>query len=334
LAWLSGGRSVHRPDETKNQHFLSRVEQELNALDPAASRIYRFSLVDRETNLVCLDDPRGRNISKNLSIPDLFSYSVINKKTRFNFEDFFGQYESTVRMNTLELLKKPRTSNSDFSKGVLEIFAAKMMNLIRNPYSIKKILNTFGGMLQFHPTNPGFLEDYRAVLAGKKPQQEHLCRELGIDADEYRKWLLVIFMALFRPHPDEINLMEGTFKGLFENPSLQATVYIYEYINEHADKRCLLSDRGYWDPSQEPHVSFSFNLRSDAFIIYTFTDIEKFAGRTVGRSVIDAFNGRLKNVHVTFTENDLAALSSYNRNVIYQCARSVYCSSQSIYMNK
>jgi hypothetical protein len=328
---------MHMPSTTANQHFLSRTEQELNALNPTAQhrrnqRIYSFCLVDREKHHIRLDDAEGRHISGNLALTDLFSFSVINKRKRFNFEHFFGQYEASLRTNTIELLEKLRISNSDIKKEIIEIFAAKLMNFLRNPYSIKKVLNSIGGMLQFLPTDPCLLADYRAVLGGKKPQQEYLCRQLGIDADEYQKWLAALFMALFRPRPGEINLMEGMIKGLFENRSHQTNVMICQYVDEHADKRCLLSDRGYSNPSRGPEMlAFSFNLCSNAFIVYTFTDVTQFAGGTVPPQVIDDFRKQPKRVQVKLLTNELAPLASYNRNVVYQCAHSVFCSSQSVY---
>ncbi|MFZ0319643.1 MAG: hypothetical protein WAL56_11000 [Candidatus Sulfotelmatobacter sp.] len=206
------------------------------------------------------------------------------------------------------------------------------MNFLRNPYSIKKVLSSIGGMLRFHPTDPCLLADYRAVLTGRKPQQGYLCRQLGIDADEYRTWLAALFMALLRPRPGEINLMEGMIKGLFENPSHQTNVMIYQYVNEHADKRCLLSDRGYSDPSRGSEMlAFSFNLCSNAFVVYTFTDVVQFAVGAVPPQVIDDFKKQPKRVQVTLLTNQLPPLSSYNRSVAYQCAHSVYCSSQSVY---
>lgn len=327
---------MHKLNTTANQHFLSRTEQQLNALDPTAEpknqRIYSFSLVDREKYQIQLDDVGGRSISRNLALPHLFSFSLISRRERFNFEHIFGQYEVSLKANTIKLLDKLRIGGSNIKKEILEIFVAKLMNFLRNPYSVKKVLNTIGGMLQFHPTDPGLLADYHAVLAGKKPQQERLCRQLGIDADEYQKWLAALFMALFRPRPGEINLMEGTVKELFESPSHQANVMIYQYVGEHADKRCLLSDRGYSTPIREPQVlSFSFNLCSNAFIVYTFTDVAQFAGGTVPPHIIDAFKKQPKTVRATLLTNQLACLSFYNRNVVYQCAHSVYCSSQSVY---
>lgn len=322
---------------TTNQHFLSRTEQQLNALNPNAQpanqRIYSFSLLDREAHRIQLDDPRGRSISNNLSLWDLFSFSVVDgDKTRLNLEALFGQYEVDIKTNTLELLRKLRSGEQDIKKEILELFVSKFMNFLRNPYSIHKVLNTIGGLLQYHPTDPELLAQYHAVLAGRKPHQEYLCQQLGIDATTYRDWLAALFMALFRPAPDVPNLMEGIIKEVLENRSHHAQVVVSQYIGEHAEKRCSLCDRGFINLLQDSRgLSFSFNLNSNAFICYTFFDIDHFAAGRVTSSVIELFKAQPKNIQVHLLTNNLEALATYNRNVVYQCARGVYCSSKAVY---
>jgi hypothetical protein len=328
---------MDQSNTTKAQHFLSQTEQSLNALNPAASlnnqRIYSFTLIDREAYRIRLDDAKGRNISSNLAIHDLFSFDVIgNSRQRLNFEGLFGQYEALMKTNTIELLRKLRGGGSDIKKEVLELFVAKFVNFLRNPYSVKKVLNTVGGLLSFRPTDPELLDKYNAVLAGKKPHQEYLCNELGIDAGEYQAWLSALFMALFRPRPDEMNLMERIVKAVFENPSGFPLVTVHQYVGEHVGKTCLISDRGYSIPIPEDQaLSFSFNLCSNAFINYTFADIERFASADVNPRILDAYRVQRKSVRVIFRSNDVTALSSYNRHVLYQCFRSVYCSTKAIY---
>lgn len=55
---------------TRNQHFLPRVEQKLNALNPASRsqkfKIYSFRLINRETYEIALENPRGRSIANTL----------------------------------------------------------------------------------------------------------------------------------------------------------------------------------------------------------------------------------------------------------------------------
>jgi hypothetical protein len=76
---------------------------------------------------------------------DVFSFDVLPDKTRQNFEDLFGGYEATIQKSTLSLLSKlDRGGSSDIKEEILAIFVAKFMNFLRNPFSIKKVLNTIG----------------------------------------------------------------------------------------------------------------------------------------------------------------------------------------------
>jgi DNA-binding transcriptional MerR regulator len=96
-------------NQTKNQHFISQVEQRLNAYNPDAARdnqrIYEFEIVDRDKRILKLVDARGRSIKNNLAMLDLFSFDVDkDKNTRANFEEAFHRYERQVRPNTERIL--------------------------------------------------------------------------------------------------------------------------------------------------------------------------------------------------------------------------------------
>lgn len=327
---------MNGPNETANQHYVSQVEQRLNALNPhsipANRRIYSFSLRNRENYTVALDSPHGTLISKTLVLRDLFSFDVIGDKTRFNFEASFGQYETSMEANTTSFLQKLEDGSGDIKEELLQIFVSKFMNFLRNPYSINKVLNNIGGVLNFHPTDPAVFAAYNAVLNGKKPQQTYLCTQLGISSEEYRMWLAALFMMFLRPTPTEPNMMEGLVKGIFEAPSGFPMVCVYRYTGEHADKRCLLSDRGHYSPLPHPHTSFGFNLTATAFIDYLFAVVEEIELPYVPPAdVLEVYRRRIKNVRVIPFVNDLQALTRYNQNVIYQCHHAVYSSSRFIY---
>lgn len=333
-------KSMRTPAEqvtkTKHQHFVSQAEQRLNTLNPAASpsnqRIFSFSLLDRDGYTVRLDSPRGRLISRNLALYDLFSFDVIGQgDPRSNLEGLFGQYEASMTSNTLELLRKLQLG-IDIKAELLNVFTAKFMNFLRNPYSVKKVLNTIGSVNGYRPTDPNLLTQFTKVLAGRKPQQEYLCSELEISTAEYAAWLSALFMTLIRPGPGELNLLESIVKNLYEDVSNDVVVSVHQYTPDHSDKRCLLSDRGYSIPLPgSEHLAFSFNLCSNAFITYVFANVEKLAPKGTSPRLLDAYRRRRKIVRVTLAKNDLRALSTYNRNVVYQCFRRVYCSSQTIY---
>jgi hypothetical protein len=328
---------MQQPNDTANQHFVSQVEQRLNALNPGAAphnqRIYSFTLVDRESLLLSLDSTRGMNISNNLAFRDLFSFDVVRGgASRYNFEAMFQQYEAVMEADTVDLLRKLDQGSHDLKKEILEIFVAKLMNFLRNPYSVRKVLNTIGGVLRFHPIASELLADYTAVLTGQKPHQTYLCAQLGISSEEYQAWLSALFMTLMRPVESELNIMESIVKQVFESPDCCSMVCVYRYEGEHADKRCLLSDRGYSTPLPKgQHLSFDFNLCSTAFITYLFASIDALNLAKVPPGVIEFYRTQRKNVQVVLFTNDLAALERYNRNVAYQCRRSVYSSSPSVY---
>lgn len=317
-------------DVTRNQHFLPQGEQRLNAINPAASeanqRIYTFNLEDRESYSICMQSQKGFKINKTLSLNDLFSFDVIEKEAeRYNFEKLFHQYESDIKTHTHSLIRKLPNRNSDIKSEVLNIFTSKFLNFIRNPYSIKKVLNTFPQLLNHHPTNQDHYKNFERVINGRKPQQKYLCDQLGISERDYTDWLTVIFMLLSRLKDDEPNFMEQVVKGLYENPG---SFIIYSYDN----KSCLLSDQGYSIPLPEKdHMAFDFNLCSNAFIRYIFGDVHKLAPENTPQKIINFYKSMPRSVNVHNIVNDLNALEQYNKHVVYQCFNTVYNSSVDCY---
>ncbi len=322
---------------TANQHYISQVEQRLNARNPKAQprnqRIYSLSLADREAFTLALDAQEGRLISNNLSLRDLFSFDVLPDNTRKNYEDAFQQYERAMQSNTLSLLRKLDQGPADIKEEILAIFVAKFMNFLRNPFSIKKALDTVGGIARFQPTDPDLLAQFNAVHTGSKPHQDYLSGELGITPDEYRMWLASLFMMLMRGAPDQPNIMELTVKQLFERPSGFPMVLVHRYTSDDPDKRCLLSDRGFASPlPDEPHLSFSFNLCSTAFITYLFASVDDIKLPVAPpQFIIERYKTMGKTIYVHPFVNDFAALARYNKNVVYQCHRKVYSSSPTVH---
>jgi len=328
-------------NSTANQHYVSQTEQRLNAINPNAKsenqRIYSFSLVDRENFSLSLDSPNGRLISQSLSLRDVFSFDVLPDKTRQNFEDLFGGYEATIQKSTLPLLSKLDGGGSpDIKEEILAIFVAKFMNFLRNPFSIKKVLNTIGPLLRYEPTDPDILAQFKMVVDGSKPQEAYLCRELGITPDEYRGWLRALFLMLTRLMPDQPNFMEHTVKSLYEMPSGFPMVCIHRYTSEDPDKVCLLSDRGFASPLPEPYTSFNFNLSSRAFISYVFAPIEELKPSIsvpdqVREKLFEAYRKNRKTVRVIHSLNDFAALARYNQSAVSWCFKNVFASSPTMY---
>lgn len=316
-------------NNTKNQHFIPQVEQKLNAIDPLAPKskrlIYSFSvkdLMDRENYKISLDNKNGMLIHQNLSFKDLFSFDVIGEgNNRFNFEALFQQYESDIDSNTTRLLSKLDCGCVDVQTEVKNIYNAKFLNFLRNPYSIEKMVNTIGNLNSYYPADSEIYATYNAVRAGRKPQQEDLCAELGILDEVYDKWLLALFMLLHEFKDGLPNIMEMSNNTLFTDPLYFVSVIVYKYENEH----CLLSDRGFSIPLPEnDYTSFDFNLCSNSFIRYIFVNLDKHPPKEVPGDVLKAYKGRPRLIDMGYIKNDLDELLIYNQNVIDQCHSKVY----------
>jgi hypothetical protein len=320
-------------NDTRNQHFLAQGEQRLNALNPEADesnqRIYSFKVLDRENYTLALENPRGRSIGSNLSLFDLFSFDVPgDSRLRLNFESQFHIYEGYIKEHTQSLLTKLNAGSGDIKVEIIDLFAAKLLNFVRNPFSIAKVLNSFPGLAGYDPTDPALLADYRRVAHGRKPHQAHLCAQLGISDAQYVEWLRVLFMLLVPMADGHPNFFEAVIKGLLERRKMHVAAFVCEYDSA----RCLLSDRGFSQPvANGPHMAFSFNLCATAFVDYAFCDpavlLEGNASPEFLKYALANYE-RLseKQINVTFRRNDLDMLARYNQNVVRQCCQRVYCS--------
>lgn len=321
-------------NETSLQHFIPQVEQRFNAINPHAlpknQKIYSFEIVNREAFELRLENPNGQSISKALAYLDLFSFDVEpNRKIRRNFENAFNRYERNVKTHTESLVQKLKAGQKNVNEEILNLFTAKLLNFTRNPFSIHKILNTFGVLANYVPATSEDQILFERILSGRKPHQEHLCQKFGITDEEYKKWLGILFM-LFLPFGDgELKMLESIVKSMFINNEHEIAVLVSLYTNAS----CLLSDRSFSTNIDKPGIAgFDFNLCSRAFIRYLFADINAIAPPNTPPEYLTNYKDALKRLprsiqlHYCVDNNEL--LGGFNRNVIYQSHRYVYCSSK------
>lgn len=325
-----------KANDTSNQHFLAQVDQRLNALNPHArkenQRIYSFKIANRESYLLELENPKGNLIKGNLSLFDLFSFDVLDDKNlRYNFESLFQRYEGYIETHTKTLLAKLNSGDHDVKAEIIDLFAAKLINFVRNPFCIQKVLNTFPGVASYDPTDRTLLASYRRIVTGKKPHQEYLCRTLGINNLQYIEWLRLLFMLLTPMSTGHTNFFEDIIKSLLEDQKNYIAAFVYEYEKEY----CLLSDRGFSQPIEnDAHMGFSFNLCSTAFIHYLVCDpAVLLKNKAHPEFLAYALAAREKllppQINVTFRRNDLNMLAQYNRRVVEQCYKRVFCAAKS-----
>lgn len=291
--------------------------------------IYSFDLVDRESHTIKLRSEAGQRIGSSLTLRDLFSFDVLEGGGgRYNFEALFGRYEAEVKQNTESLLAKIARDDCNLVKEVVDVCAAKMLNFVRNPYSIPKMLNTFGTLTRLQPTNPQQLEDFSRVIKGRKPHQKYLCEQLGITESDYSDWLSIIFLLLTPPKDTELNFLEEVVRSLFTDPNLYVSVYVHTFSEE----RCLLSDRGFSIAlPEEDGLAFDFNLCSNAFIRYVFVRLDRWLPPDMPERYVTALKSVPRAVHLIHDVDNLALLHQYNGHVIYQCFDTVFSSAKQWY---
>lgn len=326
-------------NETSWQHFLPQVEQRLNAINPKAElknqRIYPFEIVNRQALELRLVNQKGQRISKALAYPDLFSFDVgLDERTRKNFENAFNRYERSVKTHTENLIQKLSTKQNgvEINEEVVNLFISKLLNFTRNPFSIHKVLSTFGIMTNSVPSDSEDLATFERVLNGRKPHQERLCQEFGITDAEYKMWLGMLFM-LFRPSGDgELNMLESIVKSMFIHHDHEIMVLVSLY----SEPSCLLSDRSFsTNIAKQGMVGFDFNLCSRGFIRYCFASIDAIElPLNVPPGAFENFKEFRRNmklprrIELKYCVDNMELLKGFNQNVVYQSYRHVYCASR------
>jgi hypothetical protein len=111
-------------------------------------------------------------------------------------------------------------------------------------------------------------------------------------------------------------------------------MHVAAFVCEYDSAGCLLSDRGFSQPIEDgPHMAFSFNLCSTAFVHYFFSDpATLLQGQASPEFLANAVAIRESlpqaQITVTHVRNNIDMLARYNRRVVEQCYKRVYCSAK------
>lgn len=327
-------------DLTKNQHFLSQSEQRLNSIAGAEHKIYSFTLQDRESYTVTLDNEKGTKIQNNLSFSDLYTFEFLDNGHRKNFEKAFCKYEGKINAATSALLKKIKEKNNDAVNELNDVLCLKFLNLIRNPYNIRKVLNTFGALADYYPANEQLLNEYRLLENRDDGGLERVCRVFNVSRKEYLRWMKIIFLSLIDFGNNE-SMLENLIRALLEDKTHATSCIIYGISEAYSDKKPLLSDRAFVDFSdpKEDTLLVAFNLNSNYFIKFAMMNVRRIMEKEAPpgmdkEKVLSQFFNQKKEIIIYFYEDNEEALSSlanYNMNAIYQCHSKVFCSAPLIY---
>lgn len=266
---------------TRNQHFISQVEQRGNCIDESRpkdkQRIYKFEIVDRENYVVRLTDTTGVKIKTNLSFDDLFSLDVKSSKLRKNLEDFFQRFEmDLVQATDLLIYESKIKSGGDVLKDAAErVYKAKFMGWIRNPYLIARTIDMFVGLKGMHPTDPLLLAHFSEIRTGTKPHQAGVCAMFGVTSEQYFQWLEILFLALMTPPAATKSILESTVEKLIESEGNMCHLIVATF-DDIPGYRVSLPDTSYLQGTDDPnHNMFLFNLGRSAFAVFNVVDLSK-----------------------------------------------------------
>lgn len=328
-------------DATKNQHYLSQIEQRLNSISGVGNKIYSFILKDRETCTVELENKKGIGIQSNLSFTDLYTFDFLDEGLRKNFESAFGAYESKIDASTSALLDKLRANDNDILDELNDVLRLKFLNFIRNPYNIVKVLNSIGVLAKHYPVRDQLLDEYRKLEKRNDGGIQRICQVFGVTREQYLSWMKVIFLSLIDIGNGE-TILDNLIRELLENKEYATAATVYGISDAHPDKKVVLSDRSFVDYSGIVNggLMVAFNLNANYFIKFGILDVNHFMEENAPEGmdkekVKEAFLKQKKTLNIYVQEDNeeaFSALANYNNIAVYQCHSKVFCSISTIHM--
>ncbi|MFJ5161989.1 hypothetical protein ACIP6T_22720 [Pantoea sp. NPDC088449] len=332
-------------NQTKNQHFLSRIEQRLNAInvnsEKGSMKIFSFLLLERDECKVELESKTGSRISTNLSYVDLYSFEFLDNGVRHNFEEAFGKYEEKIQSATLNFINKIESKSDDVLEELIDVLAMKFLNFIRNPFNIKKVLNTFGDLANYFPLNSQLRTEYDKIEKRNDKGVDRMCQLFDVEKDEYFKWMRIIFLILMDSENKGMNMLDDIIYQFITDKKQAIAVWVYKFTDENEDKKVCLSDRSFVDLEgpESGNLVMAFNLTANCFIKLAMMDVRTILEKSPERpDTLDNLMAILdvlpKNIEIRLLLNGdhaIEALAHYNRTAILQCHERVYCSSSNIY---
>jgi hypothetical protein len=322
---------------TKNQHFISQVEQRSNCIDESRpkdkQRIYKFEIADRENSVVRLINTEGVKIKTNLSFNDLFSFDVKSSRLRKNLEDFFQKFETDLPSATGLLISESKVnSESDVLKDAAErVFKAKFMGWIRNPYLIARTIDMFEGLVGMHPTAPLLLADFSDIRAGTKPHLAGVCEMFGVTSEQYFQWLEILFLALMTPPGATKSILESTIEKIVESVGTMGQVIVATF-DDTPGCRVAVPDTGYLQGTNDPNCNmFLFNLNRSAFAAFSVVDLSNQTLVEIQpqmRGQVGLYNIKFSAQH---HHNDMQLLEFFNVLAAYQAHSHIFCADPKIF---
>lgn len=341
---------------SKNQHFVSQAEQQLNGIPPDRNRIYQFDVVDREKSVLKLVHNDGVSIRNNLAIEDLYSFDI-SGKLRKNFENLFQKYEQRIKQAVEEL------ENNPSENSLYEIWLLKFLNICRNPHGVKKFLNTFHMMNKKmnnrHLLDPYFLECYQQIDNLQESDLFKGFSDLDLSLEEYKAWLKVLLLLLMpNSHLDSAkpggylgNIFEQIAYKLLTNTNTIRAVQLH-ILSENFHGRFLLNDRSYFyssEPTDLGELILNFNISDRIAMKFAIFDpqvdpqfdsqkrelmndpVLKHLDLSVRNSLIEQSLAEMKqDIKLIRVRDNQQEVEQFNQGMIFQARQHVFCSQKEV----
>lgn len=322
-------------NSTKNQHFISQVEQKQNSINPLVERnkrrIFEFEILNREQYFFKLTNEDGVKIEKNLSINDLYTFDILNDSTRINFENFFNKFENKIEKLTNNLQQKIKSKECISEQEIIDLVSAKFLNFLRNPFSIKKILNSFYPLQNFIPADESLLIEFRKINSNNIYIHPEQLNKLDVSIEQYLNWLRTIFIAVTVDIGGK-SIAEFLVERLFD-PESNVILLV---LNIYDSQTCLLSDRGYVDYGalyENKPFAMGFNLNKNMFltVVIKNNSLDEFINEYPDiKPQLDPLKAKGQSkfiqsgIDLNVFYNNVEFLQAYNSNVMFQCQKNFY----------
>lgn len=256
-------------------------------------------------------------IRHNLALKDLYTFDLTGQMRR-NFEALFHRYESDVPKLTVSLIEKIRAGRLDLQREILAILSAKFLDFARNPYTIRKCLDTFPPLANHHPTDRESYNTYRRIWDGHNPRQARICELLSVTEEEYRRWLVTLFMLLY-PHVGMTEtFLDQVISGLINNKDNYTSAHVFVFDQPMV----LLSDRSFNEVSSSPHLALEFHASAEMFITFSSAHLDAMG---FPKDRLELFKvTRTPQLEVPIVKNNYELLERYNQRSVTQCFKHVY----------
>ena len=312
------------PNPTENQHFIAQSVQGLNAAPSANGKISHIQVYRRVgENTISLVNKGGLPIRHNLALLDLYTFDLTGAMRR-NFESLFRRYEDDLPRKTLSLVRKIRANTLDLHDEIISIIGSKMLDFIRNPYSIRKCLAMFPHFDKFHPTSAESNEIYQRIWDGNNPRQERICRLLGVTSFEYRRWLVTIFMLTYEHPGMSETFLDQIIISLITSRENYAATHFFIYDRPAV----LLSDRSFNEIDNGKIFAMEFHASAELIVTFMVLNLNEWEFKkplNITKKNIEAFkNFRDPILQAFIVKNEEEILKSYNKRTVAYCHQHVY----------